>query len=70
MNPSGPARMTVWLAAIFVGAFGWWMLSGVATGLFGWPRASYGQALGTQFGLQIVFHAVAISIGALVSEKD
>ena len=70
MSPSFPARMTVWLVSIFVGALGWWMASGIATELFGWPRASYGQALGVQFSVHLIAHSFFIALGSLVREQD
>jgi hypothetical protein len=70
VNPSGTARTTVWLLSICFGAFGWWLASGILTNLFDWPRASYGEAIGLQFSLQVVFHSFALALGALIGEKN
>ncbi len=70
MKNAGPARLSVWLVAIFVGAFGWWLGSGVMSRLAEWPRASFGQALGLQISFQLIVHMMFVGLGALTEQSD
>lgn len=70
MKPSVALRVTVWLLASFVGAAGWWIASGVLSGLYGLPRASYGQALGVQVAAQLILQSVVVAFGAFAADGE